>query len=452
MRITINDIQTSLNMNQTYDIANAIHNSASGLFQQYVPLANADNVNAYGAGILVNQAVQNEFITNLVDRIGLVVVRKIHLSNPLKKFKKGKMPYGRTIEEIFTDITQGQKYDPYDAENTLFKRTIPNVKTLYHERNRQDRYDATIMDEALKTAFTSWNAFGDFVSGIVNALYNSAEVEEYKYMRMLIDNYYSRGYFTVIPVSPVVDATSAKAFIKKVRATVTKMTLPMGSRDWNSLAVHTVSDPRDLHLFISADLEAEVDVDVLASAFNLDKTTFLANRTVIDGFASIGLDAVLVDKSFFQVYDNELKLETVRNSKGLYWNTFYHVWQTLSVSRFANAVAFAESGVPAVTNVVVSPSIASLKAGATFAFAGYVRATDGNTHALTWSVAASTASTTLQAGTTIDANGNLTVASNQTGELLVTAKSVGTGVDIDGAGPDTTDVIGTSIVTIVPSY
>jgi hypothetical protein len=205
-------------------------------------------------------------------------------------------------------------------------------------------------------------------------------------------------------------------------------------------------------LFISADLEAEVDVDVLASAFNLDKTTFLANRTVIDGFASIGLDAVLVDKSFFQVYDNELKLETVRNSKGLYWNTFYHVWQTLSVSRFANAVAFAESGVPAVTNVVVSPSIASLKAGATFAFAGYVRATDGATHALTWSVAASTASTTLQAGTTIDANGNLTVASNQTGELLVTAKSAGTGVDIDGAGPDTTDVIGTSIVTIVPSY
>ena len=452
MRLTIQDIQTTLNMNQVYDIANAIHNSGSALFQQYVPLANADNVNQFGAGILINQAVQNEFITNLIDRIGLVVIRKTSLKNPLKKFKKGKMENGRTIEEIFTDITQGQKYDPFDAENTVFKRTVPNVKTLYHERNRQDHYDTTIMDSALRTAFTSWGAFGDFTASIINALYNSAEVEEFEYMKMLIDNYYSKGYFTVVPVSPIVDTSTATDFVKKVRATATKMTLPQGSRDFNSLAVRTVSDMRDLHLFIDADLEAEIDVNVLASAFNMDKASFLANRTVIDNFASAGLEAVLVDQSFFQVYDNDMKLETVRNPKGLYWNTFYHVWQTLSTSRFANAVAFASSGVTPVISVIVSPSIASLKAGTTYAFSGIVRATDGLAHTLTWSVSASTTATTLQAGTTIDANGNLTIASNQTGELLVKAVSAGTGTDIDGAGPDTTDVIGTSIVTIMPSY
>jgi hypothetical protein len=59
-----------------------------------------------------------------------------------------------------------------------------------------------------------------------------------------------------------------------------------------------------LHLIIDADLEAELDVDVLAKAFNMDKTNFLGHVTVIDGFASTGLEAVLVDQDWFMVYDN----------------------------------------------------------------------------------------------------------------------------------------------------
>jgi hypothetical protein len=148
------------------------------------------------------------------------------------------------------------------------------------------------------------------------------------------------------------------------------------------------------------------------------------------------------------VYDNLQKLETIRNPKGLYWNYFYHIWQTLSVSRFSNAVAFVSGTVPAVTQVIVDPTIATVKAGTTFEFTAYVRATDGLDHPIVWSVVASTSATTLQAGTTIDADGVLTVASNQLGELRVIATSVGTGIDTDGAGTDNTDVIGESIVTI----
>jgi uncharacterized protein YjdB len=449
LRITINDIKTSLGVAETYDIVNAIRNSSGDNFQQFVGLANYDNVASIGAGIMINQAVQNEFIVNLVDRIGLVVVKRALLQNPLKKFKKGFMQQGRTIEEIFTDITKAHKYDPYDAEQTVFKRQIPNVKVLFHERNRQDFYTQTISDEQLKSAFVSWSNFEDFVSSIINSIYNSAEVDEYEYMKLLVDNYFSKGFFTVVPVVKPDTATAATDFVKKLRATARKMTLPNGSRDFNSLAVRTRTDMSDLHLIIDADLEAELDVDVLAKAFNMDKTNFVGNVTVIDGFASSGLEAVLVDRDWFMVYDNLQKLETVRNPKGLYWNYFFHIWQTLSVSRFSNAVAFVSGTVPAVTQVIVDPTIVSLKAGDTFEFTAYVRATDGLDHSVTWSVVASTASTTLQAGTTIDANGVLTVASNQTGELLVKATVEGAGVDTDGAGPDTTDVIGESIVTIV---
>jgi len=449
MRITIKDIRTNLGITETYDIVNAIRNSSTDSFKNYVPLADKDNVAAIGQGILINQSTQNEFITALVDRIGLVVVKKALLKNPLKKFKKGAMPLGKTIEEIFTDITTEKKYDPYDAEQTVFKRQIPNVKTLFHERNRQGFYEQTIQEESLQTAFVSWGAFENFLSSIISAIYNSAEVDEYEYMKLLIDNYQAKGQFTVVPVTAPTTATAATEFVKKARATAMKMTLTNGSRAYNALAVRTRTEMEDLHLIITADLNAELDVDVLAKAFNMDRTTLLGNITVIDKFETAGLEAVLVDKDWFMVYDNKIKLETIRNPKGLYWNYFYHVWQTLSVSRFANAVAFMSGTVPAVTQVIVDPTILSLKAGSSFEFTAYVRATDNQDHPVVWSVAASTSATTLLAGTTIDANGKLTVASGQTGELRVTAKSVGTGIDIDGAGTDNTDVIGESIVTIV---
>ena len=440
-RITVKDFKTTLGVTNTYDIVNAIRNSASDNFQRYVPLANDSNIAEVGQGILINQQLQNEFITSLVERIGLVVISNVSLNNPLKKFKKGLMPQGRTIEEIFVDITNEKKYDAEDAEQTVFKRTIPNVKTLFHERNRQGYYEQTIQDDSLKSAFVSWGNFESFISRVISAIYNSAEVDEYRYMMLLADNYYSKGLFKVEKVVKPDSETTAREFVKKVRATATKMTLPFGSRDYNSLAVHTRSDLDDLHLIISADLEATLDVDVLAKAFNMDKTTFLGHVTVIDGFASEGLEAILVDKEWYMVYDTLQKMETIRNPKGLYWNYFYHVWQVLSVSRFANAVAFVSGDVAEVTQVIVDPVIASVKQGNTHQFNAFIRQTDKKVYKPVWTVVG-TGTTEVQSGTTIDTKGVLTIDSTQTGELKVVATVT--------FGTDKT-CVGESIVTVIPT-
>lgn len=447
-RVTIQDVKHTLGFDETYDIVNAIRNSGTDQFQQYVPLANAENVAEVGQGILINQYVQNEFITSLVDRIGLVVIKQVSLQNPLAKFKKGMMPLGSTIEEIFTDITQGHMYDPEDAEETVFKRQIPNVKTLFHKRNRQDYYQQTIQDESLRTAFTSWGNFEGFLASIINAVYNSAEVEEYRYMKLAIDNYYSNGLFKVIPVTKPNSDTASKEFVKNMRATARKMSLPMGSRDYNALAVQTKTDMQDMHLFIDADLEAQIDVDVLARAFNMDKANFLGNVTVIDGFASQGLEAVLVDKEWFMVYDTLQKMETIRNPKGLYWNYYYHVWQIISASRFANAVAFVSGTVDDVTQVIVDPSLSTVKAGHKINFQAFIRQTDKKSYTPSWTVAANDGTSTLKNGTKINNDGVLTVDPNETNELLVTA----TVTWKEGSGQNATshDVKGQAIVNVIP--
>src|SRR5699024_3031868 len=130
--------------------------------------------------------------------------------------------------------TEKKQYDTGSTEETVFKSEIPNVKSLFHERNSQGRYKQTIQEDSLRTAFISWGNFDSFVAGIINAIYNSAEVDEFKYMKLLIDNYYSKGHFTVIPVDKPDTETASREFIKTMRATARKMTLPFGSRDYNA--------------------------------------------------------------------------------------------------------------------------------------------------------------------------------------------------------------------------
>lgn len=432
-RITLSDVQKNLGEAQIYDIINAIRNSDPN-FAEYVPLANKDNVAEIGQAIMINQTTQNNFIVNLVDRIAFTFVRNVQLSNPLAKFKKGRIDLGKIIQEIFVDLTTEKRYDPEDAEQTVFKREIPNVKSLYHERNRQGRYDQTIQEEDLRTAFVSWNDFGTFLAGIINAIYNSAEVDEYKYMKLMIDNSYSKGQMTVVPVPEVDSETTAKEFIKKVRATFTKLTLPMGSRDYNALAVHTRSYEDSVHLFIDADLSAIVDVDVLANAFNMSKSDFKGKVTVIDGLASQGLQAVMVDEDWFQVYDNQVSMRSIYNPKGLYWNYFYHVWQTLSTSRFMNAVAFVSGDVEPITQAIINPPILSIKQGNEYEYKKYIRMTDNQyklaeagedppepseedkTYTESWTVEPLHANTL---NSSISDDGVLSVGENQEGDLKV---------------------------------
>ena len=234
-----------------------------------------------------------------------------------------------------------------------------------------------------------------------------------------------------------------------MRATARKMTLPFGSRDYNSLAVHTRSSMENLHLIIDADLEAQTDVDVLAKAFNMDKTTFLGNVTVIDGFASTGLEAVLIDKDWYMVYDQLHKMRTIYNPEGLYWQYNYHVWQVLSVSRFANAVAFVSGDVAPVTQVIVDPTIASIKQGRTHKFKAYVRENDGQERDVVWTIEGTNGSTVT--GSSVSSDGVVTIGENQEGELLVKA-TVTYEVEVEGEEePETKEVVGESIVTVIPN-
>ena len=52
--------------------------------------------------------------------------------------------------------------------------------------------------------------------------------------------------------------------------------------------------------------------------------------------------AVLIDKEWFQIYDNTNKFTEQYVASGMYWNYFYNVWKTVSSSPFSNAIVFVD--------------------------------------------------------------------------------------------------------------
>lgn len=427
-KINMQDVNGMLGNETTAETLNMIRNEIGGAYAKAVPIANERNIGEVGIGINSLPEHRNSFLNQLVDRIGLVVIKHKSMNNPLGKFKKGTMPLGYTIEEIYTDITKAKKFDPTDAESTVFKREKPDTKAFFHQRNREEFYEQTVSQTELKAAFVSYQNLDNFVTGIFEALYNSAEVDEYLWMRRLIDNYHEKGYFHHVKVEAPTSQDTARAFVKKLRAYVRRLTLGMGSRKYNHTGVHTRSEMEGLHLFITADTEAEIDVDVLAVAFNMNKTDFLSKVTVIDEFENPDIQAVLVDQDWFMCYDNNIEMTNIYNPKNLSWNYFYHVWQTLSCSTMENAVVFstADAPTPQPPTATVSPKTASVKAGESQQFTASTdpsSATD-----ISWEVSGNT-----KTGTKITSGGMLTVdATEEAGadKLTVTFKGKVNGTDV----------------------
>ena len=137
------------------NILNAINNDLGGDYASRVPLAISGDIkslNAIGDVLMNFEPLRNAFLNALVNRIGRVVITSNMYENPWANFKKGILEYGETIEEIFVQLAKPYQFNPEDAENTLFKRYIPDVKSAFHTMNYQKFYPTTVSNDQLRQA------------------------------------------------------------------------------------------------------------------------------------------------------------------------------------------------------------------------------------------------------------------------------------------------------------
>ena len=344
-------------------VFNVVRENSSKVFMETVPSATEDNIQTL-SNILFNDAYQpmlNEFVTNLINRIGLTIIRNKTFSNPLSILRKGSVPLGTDIQDLYENPAEAEAYELSNtAMAKLLTITDPDTHVAYYRRNRKDMYTKTISRENLQGAFVSWEKFESYISAITTSLYSGNYIDEFELTKSLVDGAYDNDKVIVETISAVTDETSAKAFIKKCRSLFNKMKLP--STQYNAYSkfsgakgtIKTWTEEDRFVLIVTSDVMAEVDVDVLARAFNIENTKFLGRVIEVDSFENEEIQAILCDESWFQIYENLMRFDEFYNARTMTWNEYLHVWQTYAICPFANAVVFATAQPKPATAISVS--------------------------------------------------------------------------------------------------
>jgi hypothetical protein len=374
--------------NSSVDILNAIRNNASTNYKDYVPHATADSdsIREIGAVIMDYPALQNEFLSALVNRIGRVILTSKSYDNPWAMFKKGMLEFGESIEEVFVNIAKPFQYDPQVAESNVFKREIPDVRSAFHIMNYQKFYKATISNDQLRQAFLSIDGITDLIAKIVDAMYTGANYDEFQTMKYMLAKHILNGHMNPVTI-PDINSANMNSIVSTIKGVSNKFTFLNSKNNLAGVMNHTPK--QEQYLLVNSQFDATMNVEVLASAFNMDKAEFDGHHILVDSFGDLDIErlnilfaddptytkisteqlkaldtipCVLVDSDWFMIFDNYQNFTEQYNGEGLYWNYWYHVWKTFSVSPFSNNAVFV-AGVPTVKTVTVTPSTATVSAG-----------------------------------------------------------------------------------------
>lgn len=400
--------QTTLNASSV-DVLNAVRNSATPYYQSMIPSANnsTESIREIGNIMMMYEPLQNEFLSAIYNRIGRTIITSKMYYNPWSMFKKGIMELGETIEEVFVNIAKAHEFDPDVAQNEFMKREIPDVRASFHTMNYQKFYKATITNDQLRQAFLSWEGITDLIARIVDAMYTAHNYDEFQTMKYMLAQHMLRGNLKGVEV-PIISKENASDIVTEIKAVSNALTYE--SKEYNLNKVYTHSEKDNQYIITTARFDALMDVNVLASAFNMDRAEFMGHRVQVDSFDKLddnrlkqlfgdnytpltaeekttlgNIPAVLVDRDFFMIFDNLYQFTEDYNGQGLYWNYWYHAWKTFSVSPFANAVMFVP-GEQSVQSIVISPKNTTLNKGNSIQLTANVITTNFAPTTVTWSV------------------------------------------------------------------
>jgi hypothetical protein len=434
-------------------------------FQQRIPQPTQQNITSTIKALYdpMNRQFYNQFMDVLINRVGFTIVRGKSWNNVLAPFKSAKINYGSTIQEIAPKWIKAHSYE--DDDETLLKLQRPEAQQWFHSQNRKDRYDITVNDQELKTAFVDEYGLNNLVSEIMTVPNNSDNYDEYRIMVQLIAEYENRwGFFKYHLDAIPTDEATGKAFLTAIRTFSER--LKFVSTLYNAQNITDIpvfADPQELILLVTPETSAAVDVNTLSSVFQLDKANYTASKVVIDEFPIPNAVALLTTRDFFVCHDTNYTVTSFYNPKRVDVSWYLHHWGVYSVSPFVPAILFTNDAgsvttviTQAVTGITVAMDATSVaaggKVGITIKLAGTITDNDADItvapDAATYELSAADAkgkAVTLNSRTFVDDLGQLHVGEKVPSGTVITVKATSTYVNPSGA---TTEYSATATVTV----
>ena len=336
----------------------ALTTATSQEFKDRIGATTQANIKKIGETITTYPTLKNEFVNVLTNQVSKQLFFNKVWENPYKMFNRGQLPYGKSIESIFIDIVKGKdrtrQTNTNNLASDLLTRQVPNVKVEYYTENFQQQYPTTLSDEELKGAFRTQNGLSEMTARILQAPLTGAEFDQFLMIKHALANLKTaqvkigKTAYNGLTAKEKANliTTTVKAYVKKLKFL---------SNNYNAQGVMTFSRPTDLYLFVPADISAFLDVEQLATAFNISKVELPTRVLDIDNFQKVntGNDAssnpyvedtdalfYLIDKDAIQLYETLNESESFRNPQAKYTNIWFDRWGIIASCHFANAIKF----------------------------------------------------------------------------------------------------------------
>lgn len=360
----------------SFNILNAIRNDIGGEFRQMTPLVETEgDAKAYGLYVTGSGDARNAFMNSLINRIADQWCKIRNYENSLKRFKKGMLGPGEVIENIWVGLVMPEGYTHSVANpGDVYKTNDPTNVVTFHPVNSKLVYEITTNDSELSMAFTSDGAMYDLVSRIVGRLTDSAEWDEYIMTKYVLARAILANPTAVKSVSELT-AANADSVVTSMKEVSNDMRFMNTGYNVAGVATHTPVESQVF--FMTAKTSAVIDVNSLASAYNLTYKQFLGQQEMLNRFdftdaelerlntimtetAEAGLVpgytqftneekktlshivAATVDEEFFMIFDKLYQTTAVFDQKHLNTNTYLHAWKVYSYNPFANSVFFSD--------------------------------------------------------------------------------------------------------------
>lgn len=380
-----------------------------------IPEATLDNLQQIFTSMMSYSQGRNVIIPSLLERIGLQTVDTTAWRNPLAMYKKDPMRYGMTHEETFVNMCKGKLYDPRESYEYAFQQYQSYIMSVFHKVNLQMQYPVTITYDNLRSAFLTEYGIRDMMSAKMESAVTGANWDEYNAMKSMIDTGYEKQILPAVTVPAVTDESTAKALLTEIKAAVNEFRFPNPAN--NIAGATSASEPYNLIWVTTPRVDANISVEALAYAFNMDKAQVDVRTVIVDKFDNSAIQGVLMDIRFFNVRDQFREMSDQRLANILSWNYFYTMVEMISASPFYPLRVFTTDTV-ATSSLSITATGGTYNQGEVITIPATVTGGTGTYHQelLNWSVEDATSRDTY----ILPGTNQLYVGSDETGTLTVT--------------------------------
>lgn len=329
----------------------------SNSFQQRIP----NPVTASYANVVqelfspMNNDLFNEFSGLLNGLIGTYIESKRFL-NPLRELKKPAVSFGNTERHVAVKYLQAHAGSFNDE--TLLKVERPEFVEWFYSVSEPRRYEFSWSRQELARVFASDGyGYDELLSATITQMLTSAEVDEmYIMLQMFAEADHRMGglYRYHLSGAPT-DAATSKELLTGIRATAGRMRFP--SMNYNHIPVPVFESPETLVVWVTPEVDAVIDVQALASVFNMEKADIQYRKIVIPEFPIPNVYAAITSEDFIYYRDFMTGLEPPFYNPGN--RTFkYYYWANalIGVNPAANCVLFSTDAQTVIPTVTVAPS------------------------------------------------------------------------------------------------